>query len=273
MQEEAAEPEAVDPEGADPEGVGSWDLYVDEDAFTDELEQGAVLAADNGYQLEVECGRNGLSVRMDVNTIFLGGWDGERIWEEFAIRVGGGPIDALEWFVAPDEEWVGSDNDEWLVSPDPAGFTEMVIASDGAEMLVRHGDDEETGSFDLAGAANALPPVLGACGVEGYDGQPSVGEVVAAAEQAAIDNLPDTLEGILEQACLDDPEASDELLVSCADYSDCASGPTQDWIDRQEGMTVQDFGLGMLGATEPEWMVEYGFYILEEAFDCIIAAG
>lgn len=253
--------------------IGSWNLYQDEDVFTDELEHGAVLAADNGYQLEVECGRNGFSVRLDVSTFFIGGWGGERSWEEFAIRVGGGPIQALEWYIASDEEWVGDDNDEWLVSPAPVEFAGVLIASDGAELLVRHGDDEETGTLDLSGAANALPPVLGACEVEGFEGQPEVGQVAAAAEQVAIDNLPGSLEGILELACLEDPESSEELLVSCAEYADCAAGPTQDWIDTQGGMTVQEFGLGLLGNTDPEWIFEYAFSILEEAVSCSVSPG
>ena len=181
--------------------TGGWSLYQDEDTFTDELEHGALLAADNGFQLEVECGRNGFSVRLDVNTIFFGGWDGDRSWQEFDVRVGGGPIQVMEWYVAPDEEWIGGDNEEWLVSPDPVRFTEQLISSDGTELLVRHGDDEDTGKFDLTGTASALPPVLGACQTDGYLDQPDVAEVVAAAEQAAIDRLPETLEGILELSC------------------------------------------------------------------------
>lgn len=100
-----------------------------------------------------------------------------------------------------------------------------------------------------------------------------MGQAVAAAEQVAIDNLPGTLEGILELACLEDPESSEEILVSCAEYADCAAGPTQDWIDTQEGMTVQEFSLGLLGNTDPEWIFEYAFSILEKAVSCSISPG
>ena len=143
---------------------GAWQSYSEVDDFTDAVEVGARLEADNGFDLEVACGQNGFTVRLNVNTIFFV-WGEGRSAEDFAMRFGDGTIEHNTWHLLPDDEWLGDDNDEWLVSPSPAVFAERLIDADGSRLLIRHGEDEDTGEFDLTGAATAITPAMDACGV------------------------------------------------------------------------------------------------------------
>ena len=155
-------------DGTDSEIAGddsrAWQQYTNVDDFTDAVEVGALLEADNGFGLEVECGQNGFTVRLDVNTYFMQ-WDEERTPEEFALRFGEEDTEQITWYLLPDGEWVGDDNDEWLVSPSSETFAQRLIDADGSRLLIRHGEDEDTGEFDLTGAAAAITPIMEACNV------------------------------------------------------------------------------------------------------------
>ena len=140
----------------------AWQSYTDVDDFTDAVEVGTRLEADNGFELEVECGQNGFIVRLNVNTYFML-WEDEPGSEDFALRFGQGQIEQTTWHLLPDTQWIGDDNEEWLVSPSPEAFANRLIDTDAAGLLIRHGEDEATGEFDLTGAAAAIVPIMQTC--------------------------------------------------------------------------------------------------------------
>ena len=142
----------------------AWQSYTDVDDFTDAVEVGARLEANNGFELEVECGQNGFAVRLNVNTYFML-WEDELGSEDFALRFDQGQIEQTTWLLLPDTQWIGDDNEEWLISPSPEAFANRLIDADGERLLIRHGEDEATGEFDLTGAAAAIVPIMQTCDV------------------------------------------------------------------------------------------------------------
>lgn len=189
--------------------IGEWRLYQDKDNFTDLLEVGAILTADNGFRLEVECSdrTDSLNVRLDIDVPLGADWNGEKVTKAFEMRLGGedANVDShTDWYVASNEDWPGDDNKEWLVSPNALQFTKSLIDNDTGTLRVRYSDsadasDDDTdtnpdtttsgettttvqssgttaqsGTFTLKGGAVALPTVLAACSTPGYEDSPDL---------------------------------------------------------------------------------------------------
>lgn len=182
--------------------IGEWRLYQDKDNFTDLLEVGALLTADNGFRLEVECSdrTDSLNVRLDIDVPLGADWNGEKVTKAFEMRLGGedANVDSrTDWYVASNEDWPGDDNKDWLVSPNALQFTKSLIDNDAGTLRIRYSadtgtsdDDTDTnsdttasgetsttaqsGTFTLTGGAVALPTVLAACSTPGYETSPDL---------------------------------------------------------------------------------------------------
>ena len=124
--------------------TGKWNFYQDEDAFTGELEVGALLYADNDFELEVECSQrtDALNVRLSLDfSLNIETQQNSRITKTFEMRLGDdtAPVATQsDWFFASDDEWPGNDNASWLVAPNPVSFTNSLIANNDNTLKIRY---------------------------------------------------------------------------------------------------------------------------------------
>ena len=106
--------------------------------------------------------------------------------------------------------------------------------------------------------------------VEAIDGATSQPDPESGNTQISPENIPSTLQKILELSCSQIPTES-APTNGCSNFVPCMVGPTQNWINSQDQVSLQDFGAAILSDSRSRLIEQYMIAVLTQADECMKA--